>query len=218
MVCTVARLLQRRVDRRHHHVATRQELVAAIQPLIDVNIDLDAAQQVHLGELRLQRADLRVLVAQLVLGQAAGDAERLAVIGDRHVLVAARGGGLRPSRARSAQPSVRSGVRCRSPRISDSSTRARQLRHDGRARLRQRPRAARAEPRPGRARRRPPPRCGWRGCTSSSNTPYSLSLSPLRMASSRSLTLCAVEPVKYCRPRQSCRGATTRRSICTSAR
>src|SRR2546428_639850 len=46
----------------------------------------------------------------------------------------------------------------------------------------------------------------------SSNTPYSLSRSPLRTAISRTRTLCSLLPVKYCSAAPNASGATTRRS------
>ena len=47
---------------------------------------------------------------------------------------------------------------------------------------------------------------------STSSTPYSLTLSPRRTASSRSATLCALEPVRCCSRFPNVPGATIRSS------
>ena len=118
-----------------------------------------------------------------------------------------------------ARPSVAVVCMCRSPRISRCSTSfgRRALRP-----VRSRPgfRAARAEssraPAPGRRllRFRPPRACRRRA----RNSPYSLSLRPMRMARCRSATLCSLLPVKYCMaaPKLSCSSART--STCRPSR
>jgi hypothetical protein len=75
-------------------VEPAEQLVGLVQAAVDVDVALDAGEDPERRELLVQAGDDVELLLQPLGGQAVGDGEPRRVVGQRHVLVAQRHGGL----------------------------------------------------------------------------------------------------------------------------
>jgi len=89
-----ARLAQVVVDRADHDVELRQDGVGQIEGTVGEDIDLAAVEQREVVERARERVDGLALRPQALRRQAIGHGHPRAVVGDRHVAVAALARGL----------------------------------------------------------------------------------------------------------------------------
>ena len=226
-----ARLAAADVERRDDEVERRQELVRVVELAVGADLELAAVQQAEaLGDVLGRRVPASSSAAKRLFSaamsarscatrsgvEAAGDRERLRVVGHHLVGVAAAPGELGHDLDRLA-PSDQSEWECRSPRRSASVTSvgqpARERRLDLAAVLAQLgldERQAQERVRLGLGGERPElaaaPPVRISPSSPSRAKPYSDRLQPMSRARSRSRTLCSFEPVKWMRCVPACSG------------
>lgn len=88
----VAILIEGRVDRRDHHIEGGQAVVSEIERPVRADVAFDAREETDAVDLAVERADARRVLERPPFVEPVRHGERLAVIGDRHV-VEARGAG-----------------------------------------------------------------------------------------------------------------------------
>ena len=90
---SVLRQLESRVHGDHHHIQLRQRVVVQVQRSVVEDVDFRGLQNRQRREMLLQRFNGPELAAKAFRRHAAGDAQRLRVVRNRDVVIAARLGG-----------------------------------------------------------------------------------------------------------------------------
>ena len=184
------------------------------------DVALEAARRCGCpGRLRLMLAHLAGEGDHALLIQAVGHGQRLGVVGDGDVLVAALARGLGHLLERGAAVGL-GGVHVEVAADVAQFHQFGQAAFVRRLRFRRCSRAAPAESTAGRAPRRLPSSVSpaTRESSSTRNRPYSLSLSPILTARVRMATLWSLLPVKYCMAAPKLSGGSARTSTCRPSR